>query len=236
MTTSFLIPCYNEELRLKANFKVINKFVKMHTKDEFIFIDDGSSDKTISILNKYKSQNKNVIILKNKINLGKGAAIKNGVMNSSKDTILFLDADLSTPLSEIPKALKYLKTNNIVIGVRKHKMAKIVKHQPLYREFMGKAFTLFANKILLKNIHDATCGFKGFHSKCAKRIFLKTRINRWVFDVEVLFLAQKFHYKIKQMPVVWENDENTRVSIIRDSVVSARDLLLIKFYDFTSKY
>lgn len=236
MTTSFIIPCFNEKARLKKNFQAINQFIKIHQKDEFIFVDDGSWDKTVTQINKFQIDNSNIKIVRNNINLGKGASVKKGVLNASKESVLFLDADLSTPLSEVVNALKLLKTSHIVIGVRKHKLAKIIKHQPIYRELMGKAFTWFANKLILNNINDATCGFKAFKADSAKKIFTKAKINRWVFDVEILFIAQKYKYKIKQMPVNWENDENTRVSIVRDTITSIRDLLLIKLYDLAGKY
>jgi len=236
MTTSFIIPCFNEQERLKKNFPLISQFIKKRQKDEFIFVDDGSGDKTATQLNKFQTDNLNVKILRNNRNLGKGAAVKKGVLTASKESVLFLDADLSTPFYEVASALELLKTNDIVIGVRKHKLAKIIKHQPIHREIMGKAFTWFANKLILHEINDATCGFKAFSLESAVNIFTKTKINRWVFDVEILFIAQKYKYKIKQMPVNWENDENTRVSIVRDTVTSIRDLLRIKLYDTMKMY
>lgn len=234
---SFVIPCYNESERIKENFRELMFYLQDKSfRWEIIFIDDGSTDNTLKVLNELADLNGNIQILCNKKNRGKGASIKKGVLQASGDITLFTDADFSTPINQFDLIFPLFDKYDVVIGIRKHKNAKIIKRQPFYREFMGNFFTSLSNLILLNNINDVTCGFKAFNKKAYIKIFKKQKIHRWAFDTEVLFLAKKYGFKLFQFPVTWKNDERTKVYVLRDTFVSLIDLFRIKIYDLLGKY
>ncbi len=235
MNVSIVIPTYNEEKNIRKTVYKILKFLKKENYDfEIIIIDDNSKDKTQYELKKIK-KNKKIRILKNKKNMGKGYSVKKGILNAKKDYVLFSDADLSTPIKELKNFEKYLNYD-IVIASRALKESKISKKQPILRIFLGKIFNLLVQIIALKGIKDTQCGFKLLKKDVAKNIFSKMTINRWGFDVEMLFLAKKNKYLIKEVPVEWINDENTKLNPVKDSMNMLMDLLKIRYNNIMGKY
>jgi glycosyltransferase involved in cell wall biosynthesis len=235
---TIIFPCFNEEARLKKNLSYFEEFVKSHRQEfELVFVNDGSTDKTATILSKLKEKYPgNVRLLSYLVNQGKGYAIKTAVNEISTEYVFFMDTDLSTSFDQIGKVTPYLKNFDVVIGIRKHKSAKIIKHQPFYREFMGRIFTFISNSLFLDGIYDATCGFKVFKLSAAKTIFSRLTVKRWVFDTEVLYIAQKKKLRIQQVPIIWENDPATKVSLIKDAILSLKDLLKIWLNNKKGKY
>lgn len=230
---SIVIPAYNEENRLGRTLEKIHSYCRKKRSDyEVIVVDDGSKDRTVKIAQKFK----NTKVLKNKGNKGKGYSVRHGVMNASKDLILFSDADLSTPIEMLDRLLPYADKYDIVIGSRKAKGSDIKVKQPFYRSFAGKLFPLIVNLFLVRDIKDTQCGFKLFKNKVAKKLFSMQRITRFSFDAEILYIAKKKKYSIKEVPVIWENDPNSKVNIIKDSFRMFKDLLRIRFYDLTGNY
>src|SRR3990172_12399434 len=129
-----------------------------------------------------------------------------------------------------------LRKSDVVIGSRRIQGAKIVIHQPMLRELMGRGYTAITRLVTGVKLTDFTCGFKGFRKKAAKDIFSKTLINRWSYDSEILFLAKKFRYKLTEIPVEWRNREDTRVVLRNVVLESLKDLLSISVNDFLGKY
>src|SRR3989338_4045425 len=166
MELSIVIPCYNEEKRIKKTIDNILKYLhQKKKKTEIIFVNDGSTDETKIIIKhaikKFKSNN--IIYAKMvdyAINQGKGYAIKQGIQKSSGKYILLCDADLSTPITELDKLKKYISKYDLVIGSRKQKDSSVVKPQSPTREFLGRTFSFLSKIILGVNINDFTCGFK----------------------------------------------------------------------------
>lgn len=230
---SVIIPVFNETARID-NLKTITRFFKKFNT-EIIVINDGSTDKTLKILKDLQRRLKFKIVsyLKNK---GKGYAVKRGVLASQGGYILLTDVDLSTPLSEFKKFLPHLAKNHIVIATRKHKKARVLKHQGFIRENLGRGFTHLSNVLLGLKLSDYTCGFKCFSSLSAKEIFKKTTIDRWGYDCEVLFIADKMGFKVKEVPVSWANDHRSKVKFPRDAVNSFSDLLRIRLNHSLKKY
>lgn len=230
---SIVIPAYNEEKRI---FRSLNKIIgfceKRRLKYEIIVVDDGSSDKTKETVNSVA--NENLVILKNETRQGKGAAVKKGVLAARYSNILFTDADLSTPIWELDKFIPYLNKFDIIIGSRAIMGSQIKVHQPRYKELLGRLGNKLVKLILVKGIDDTQCGFKIFKDKC-KAIFEKQKILGWAFDFEILFLAQKKGYKIKEMPVTWINDARSKVKNI-DYLRTFWDLLKIKLNYIIGKY
>lgn len=236
MKISFLIPVYNEEKRVSKAITALEKYLKkINFSYEVIFVDDGSTDKTIAKINSLKPKFKFRLISYHP-NRGKGYAIKRGMLTAVGDYILFFDVDMSTPLTEFDKFIIHLQPGVVLIGNRKGKGAQILKHQPFIREKMGQMFTLLAQFVVAPEVSDFTCGFKCFPASVAKKVFAAAQINRWSYDAEILFLTRQFGFKIQEVPVKWVDDPRTRVTLLKDSLQSLTDLFKIKVWHFLGKY
>ncbi|MBP7859464.1 glycosyltransferase family 2 protein [Patescibacteria group bacterium] len=239
-TISIVIPLYNEEKRIVGTLPQIYEHIdklakKLKIKFELIFINDGSTDSTREVVKKIKNLKTRLISYKK--NKGKGYALKKGFSKATGDYILFMDADLSTPLKHLEDFIKKIESGEtILIGSRKMKGAAVKKHQSFIRENLGKGFTLLSNIFLVWGISDFTCGFKMFPKNAGKAIFSKVTINRWGFDSEIIFIAKKKGYKIKEIPVEWINDNNTKVDLKKDIPRSLKEIFQIRLNHFKKKY
>ncbi|MBE2190223.1 MAG: glycosyltransferase family 2 protein [Candidatus Kapabacteria bacterium] len=223
---SFVIPAYNEEYRIGMTLKtVIEYFAEQDYSTEIIVVDDGSNDKTTEICAKFPQ----VRLLCQPQNMGKGAAVRRGMLEANGEYCLFSDADLSTPIYETSRILNELSNGyDVCIGSRAIESDLIRKHQPFYREFMGKTFNKIVQMLVFKGINDTQCGFKGFSKLSVQAIFPLTKIDGFGFDVEILYLATKFQFKIKELPVEWYNDERSKVNPITDSLKMFLEVLKIR--------
>ena len=235
---SVIIPAYNEQARIRNTIEKIVKYLKKNNYDyELLIVDDASSDNTSNIVKKLAIRDRNIKLLKNKINKGKGYSVKKGILNSKKPLILFLDADFSTPIEELRKFAIYLDRYSIIIGSRRLKGSNIVIKQPFYREFAGRVFNLFVRLLIVDGMNDTQCGFKLFKKDIATKIFSKQRLNGFGFDVEILFLAKKFGYKVKDIPVTWKDSaKHSKVNAIKHSIAMFFDLLKIRFNNIFQLY
>lgn len=232
---SLIIPVFNEEKRIH-NLLLINSFIKnKHFIYELIVVNDGSKDKTLHLLKQYKKEAHFSLISYSK-NKGKGYAIKKGVEKAKGSHIVFMDIDLSTPPEMLTLLTKHIFHGDIIIGTRKNKMAVLLTHQSFIRENMGRFFTWLSHHILSVSVSDFTCGFKCFSKKAAQKIFAKQRIKRWAFDSESLFLAKKYGFSIREMPVQWKDQKGTKVKFPQDAINSFLDLLSIRINDMLGKY
>lgn len=233
---SVVVPLYNEAERFEQKFQGLVKQYKDNPRWEFIFVNDGSTDTTGQLVKTAIRNYPWAKLISYPQNQGKGHAIKQGVRLAQKPYLLFTDIDFSTPLSELATLAPFLKKAEVVIGTRKIKGAAITKHQPKLREWLGKRFTDLTNLWLGMDISDYTCGFKLFKTQMAKDLFGQQKIKRWGFDAEILFLAQKAGYRIVEVPVTWQNDERTKVSLGKDILRSLWELWLIRWNDWLGKY
>ena len=214
---SLVVPAYNEEKLIVSSLKnILTYMIKNKYNFEVIVVDDGSKDKTKEKVRSIKD--KHVKLLSYKPNKGKGHAVKIGMLAAKGDLLLFLDADLSTPIEEIEKFIPLTKNYDVVIASRALKESQIKVHQPFYRELIGKVFNKMVQLLAVWGIKDTQCGFKMFTKKAANIIFKRQRIYGWAFDVELLFIAKKYRLKIKEMPVTWINEGDSRVSPIKSSI------------------
>jgi dolichyl-phosphate beta-glucosyltransferase len=235
---SIVIPAYNEEKRIGDSLRKILMFLENKPfPAEFVIVDDGSTDATEQIVKQSIIGKASLKYLKSEKNMGKGHAVKQGMLASEGTFSLLTDADLSTPIEELEKFLPHMKTpNDVLIGNRKTKGAAMLKKQSFIRENMGKCFTHFTNLVLLMRQSDYTCGFKVFGAGARKRIFGAQRINRWGYDAEVLFLAKLYKLTITEIPVVWYNSEATRVNLALDTFRSIKELFEIRRNRLTGRY
>lgn len=232
---SVIIPVYNESARIQNLPTIIKYLDSKKFSSEIIVVNDGSRDDTVEKLKKMKRQNK-FKILSYKKNKGKGYAIKTGMLIAKGKYHLFTDIDLSTPMAEFNNFIPYLENYDLVIGSRKMKGAKLIEHQPIIRETLGKCFTFLSQIILNTHVSDFTCGFKCFSKKASSEIFKSLTIDRWGFDSEILFLATKKKLPIKEVSVRWSNDPNTKVKFPQDIIRSLSDLIRIRINDFHKMY
>lgn len=230
-----VIPIYNEANRIGKTLSEITKYFKnKKIRLEIIIVDDGSSDESVSTIK--NAGYRNVRILKNKKNIGKGYSVRKGLLNTKTRYALFTDADLSTPISEIEKFYKYLPGHDIIIGSRKKKDSNVVEKQPPWRVLAGNIFPMVANVIVPIGIKDTQCGFKLLDMDRVRDIARKLTINGFGFDVELLYLAKKSSMKIMELGVDWYNDRETKVKLIKDSIYMLTDLLKIRLNSLTNKY
>jgi dolichyl-phosphate beta-glucosyltransferase len=176
-------------------------------------------------------------------NRGKGYALKQGMMASRGQVVLFSDADLATPIEELDKILPWLQTNperpsgyEIVHGSRKMPGALVEQHQPWLRENMGKVFTWLCNKIVGANVSDATCGFKCYKGEVARIIYARQQLFDWSFDAEIIHIARRNGYNIKEVPVRWHDVRGTKVNLLRDTIRSLTGLFRIRWNGWRGYY
>ncbi len=239
MKLSIVIPVYNEEDCIERTLKKTEEFLKSKNIEyEIIVADDGSTDNTKQIVENFINDagRDNIKFVTENKHLGKGYAVNLGMKNATGDYTLFMDADFSTDITELEKFLPYMEEGiDVIIGSRRIPGSKIVVHQPFYREFMGQVFTWIANLILRTNFSDFTCGFKCFSFKAKNEIFSQQKIMDWSFDAEILFLAKKLGYKIKEVPISWKNDPSTKVNLFRDTISSFIGLIKIRIIHINLK-
>lgn len=223
---SIIIPAYNEEERLKEPIIKAKQYLDVNFPNyEMILVDDGSTDDTAIIASGIKA----LTVLKLPKNQGKGAAVKAGMLHAKGKFRVFSDTDFSTPIYELPKLLNTLKSGiDVAIGSRALNQTLIKEHQPFYREMMGKTFNKIVQLLVVKGISDTQCGFKGFTEKAAETIFSQSKINGFAFDVEIVYLANKLGFSLKEIPVEWYNDERSKVNPITDSIKMILEILKIR--------
>lgn len=226
---SVVIPAWNEERRIAPSLgRSVETLRRLAPRHEIVVVDDGSGDRTLEVAREAAARAHEFRGLRNERNLGKGGAVRRGMLEARGDHILFCDADESTPMETLELFLPALaRREAVVIGTRKNREAVIARHQPWLRETMGKGFTLLAQGLAGVRVTDFTCGFKIFRQDAAREVFARQTLSNWSFDAEILFLARHLGYSITEIPVTWTNDVDTRVRLLRDTVSSLKGLLQI---------
>jgi dolichyl-phosphate beta-glucosyltransferase len=235
---SVVVPAYNAGGCLRDSCGKIAEYLRNESlRYEIIIVDDGSSDDTAGILNELSSLDSNIRFLTNSKNMGKGYSVRKGVLASRGDYVFFTDADLSTPLCEMRKLFSCLwEGYDIVIASRALPDSNVIIHQPLYREHSGKLFNLIMRSVLFLDVKDTQCGFKCFRREAALSVFGKQTLTGFCFDAEVLYIAKKKGYKIKEVPVAWINSEDSSVNLFGDGLRMFVDLVRIRINDWRGVY
>lgn len=233
---SIIIPLYNEEKRFPKSFKKIETyFLKQKIKCEIVLVDDGSDDKTLKVIRSFKSRIP-LKIVESPQNQGKGGALKLGVAASIGKNVFFTDADLSTPLEEFSKLYPHLKKFDMVIGSRRLKGSNVQIKQPFHRRFLGNIFYILFSIFFTDKVKDTNCGFKCYRGDVARRLYSLLLNTRWGFDAELIYIAQKYNYKIGEIPVIWLNDPYSRVSSLNASLKTMQELVTIRINDLLGNY
>ncbi len=228
---SVIIPAYKEERRLPKTLKEINKYLsKQDYNYEILVVDDGSPDKTSEVAQSLVSEIKNLKPTGYQKNRGKGYAVRFGMLEAKGKYRVFTDADNSTSIDQVEKMFPEFEAGfDIVIGSRNVKGAVLDPPQPWIRKVVtGESFKLL-RKILvgLWGIQDTQCGFKGFKDEVVEKVFPKCKIDRFAFDPEILVLCKRVGYKIKEIPIYWKNDLESKVKF-KSMVKMGLDLIKIR--------
>jgi dolichyl-phosphate beta-glucosyltransferase len=224
-------------MRIGESLRKIIAYIQATGFDfEVIVVDDGSRDRTAEMVLEVTQEDRRVRLVKNKKNMGKGGAVRNGIRAAQGDVVLFSDADLSTPIDELERLLPWLGSHQLVIASRSLPDSNVILHQPSYREFMGRIYNRFVQALLVRGIIDTQCGFKLMTGGAAHGIFERQRINSFSFDVEMILLAKKLGFAVKEVPVRWINSRASKVHPVLDSFQMLLDLFRIKFYDILGFY
>lgn len=243
---SVIIPAYNEEPNFKKGTidDVPRYLEKQDYTWEVLIVDDGSDDNTAKLAEEFSKKNSNIKVIKNP-HQGKAETVKKGVEEAIGELILFTDFDQATPISEVEKLLPLFPEYDIVIGSRQLPGAKREK-EPIYRHIMGLGFNLVVQVLAVRGIWDTQAGFKCFKSEVAKDLFGHLKVYGkgknvkgalvTAFDVELLFIAKKKGYKIKEIAIEWHHVATSRVSPIKDSLRMFRDVLKVRLNDIRGVY
>jgi len=227
---SVIVPCYNEEKTIYQNLKKIYRYLEPRfSKFEIIAVNDGSQDKTVREIKRLQ-QEYPIHLIDNSINEGKGKVIRDGMLVARNEVVMFIDADLGIPIEELEKFMAEIENGyDLVIASRFVPGLKIRRPVLWHRKIMEKAFRLM--RMLIINhwkVKDTQCGFKVFRAEAAKNIFPKVTVKRFAFDAEVIYIAKKFDYKIKELPISLQNPPNSHVRLFRDPLNMTLDLLKIR--------
>jgi len=235
---SIVIPLYNEAGYLGTNVTLIENYLRTVQLDyEVVLVNDGSSDATKAFCDAIVNRSPPVRLISYPVNRGKGYAVKTGVLDALGEYIIFTDADLAVPVQFIGTCLKKLEAGApIVIGSRHLRKSSFkVREDPL-RQFLGEVFRRFAQLSLGLKVSDITCGLKGFEKKAAFEIFSRSKIDRWGYDAEIIFLAQKLGYRIGEIPVDWYHSFDSKVKVGSASIKTLTEMLQIHYYYRTNCY
>lgn len=234
---SIIIPAYNEAERLPRTLLDMDK--RLHDASfsyEIIVVSDGSTDATPDIVTSMAKVVKGLRLLDLKENVGKGGAVRAGMLAAAGQIRLFTDADNATSIDQFGTMIPlFAEGYGVVFGSRATNGAKLDPPEPLYRQLAGKCLNLVAQLLLLPGVWDTQCGFKAFTAGAAEKVFRASKINTWGFDVETLALAKRFGYRLKEMPVHWVNDTRSTVHFSAGPKF-LRDLLTIRWFLWFNKY
>jgi glycosyltransferase involved in cell wall biosynthesis len=229
---SAVIPCYNEAARIGETLRLTLEYLAANAVDsELIVVNDGSTDATSAITRTNLANAKIAThLLENFPNRGKGAAVRTGLLAAQEPIGLFFDADLSTPLSEIPKVIEPIANGDVDIafGSRALDRSLIGIHQPWRREQGGRVFNLLVRIATGLPFWDTQCGFKAFRLDACRSILESAHIAGFAFDVELIYLAHRAGLRLREIPVRWNHAEGSKVNFFQDSFRMLREVIALR--------
>lgn len=237
-TYSIIIPAYNESQRITRTLETMLAYIaERNWVAEIVVVNDGSRDNTADIVRGYMREHPIVRLLENPGNRGKGYSVRHGMMEARGDVLLLSDADMSSPITEAPKLFQAIENGaDVAMGSRWLQKETQTRRQPFYRQVSGRVFNLMLRAVLGLNYKDTQCGFKAFTRHAAASIFPPQKIDRWGFDPEILFLAQKFRFRIAEVPVEWANDERSKINPLTDGFRMIWEMLRVRWYALSGQY
>ena len=232
---SVIIPLYNEEKRLLKSLTKLEKFILQNKKNkiEVIFVSDGSTDLTNKIIEQFIKKNKKNLksfLVKYKKNVGKGYAIKKGLLKSKKNWILICDADMSVSPNQFNiwyKNKKIIDKKQAYFGSRRHRESNV--ESSIIRRILGLFFIIFIRVLFNIKLKDSQCGFKVFHKNYALKVFKKISSFRFAFDIELVILLKKSKIKIIELPLKWVHQNGSKLNLLYDMPKMIYDIFIIRF-------
>ena len=228
---TIVVPAYNEEARLPATLAEIGAWMDARRLDaEILVVDDGSRDRTAEIAAEALSGRRGRV-LKNGENRGKGYSVRHGVLEAAGRFVLLTDADLSTPITEYDKVAAWVRDHDldVAIGSRALPGSDVQLRQGVLRQTMGRAFNRIIRALTGLPFHDTQCGFKLLDRDRTRPLFEKMVLDRFAFDVELLFLCRRFGLTVREVPVIWRNSPGSKVSILGDPLNMIYDVLRVRW-------
>jgi glycosyltransferase involved in cell wall biosynthesis len=225
---SIIIPAHNEEERLPPSLALVDEFVRQQPySTEVIVVENGSHDRTLAVAQAFQANMPSLSVIP-ETQKGKGLAVRSGMLAAQGEYRIFCDADFSMPVSEISKFIpKDGQVYDIAIASRELPDSKRVD-EPEFRHLIGRVFNSLVRYALLPGLQDTQCGFKAFRGEVAEHLFKMQTLTGWSFDAELLFIAQRLGYDIKEVPIIWYYKPGTRLNILKDSIKMASDLFAIR--------
>jgi glycosyltransferase involved in cell wall biosynthesis len=223
---SVIIPAHNEESRLPDTLEQVFRFLEEQSfTSEVIVVENGSTDKTFDVAQNFAQAHKNTRVLQSA--RGKGAAVKRGMLEAQGEYLFMCDADLSMPVKEISKFIPpALSDFNIAIASREAQ-GSMRYNEPRYRHIGGRGINYIIQALILPGLNDTQCGFKCFSANIAKDIFKLQTLEGWSFDIELLYIARRRNYRVREIPIDWYYHPETKVSAVRDALRMIRDIFQI---------
>lgn len=225
-----VVPAYNEEERLPRTLARLDEYYRTqpYTWDVTV-ISDGSKDGTERVVEEFAKDHPGFRLVASHPNRGKGYVVRKGMLEAKGDLVLFCDADLATPQEETEKLLAHIEAGaDIAIGSRPLAESTLERHQPLYRELLGRAFNKVVQMIAVRGIDDTQCGFKMFTRKSAQDVFKRCKLDGFSFDFEAIMIARDLGYRVDEVPIRWSHVEGSKVVLLRDGPRMLRDLAQLR--------
>jgi glycosyltransferase involved in cell wall biosynthesis len=243
---SIIIPAYNEAMRIRRSLSRLVEHLgtaeELRGPAEVLVVDDGSNDGTAATVEDFiaglPSDGPRFRLLRNGLNRGKGYSIKHGVLSAAGEYLLLSDTDFSTPIEELPRLLGLVRDGGyeIAIGSRGLADSKVEVHQPMWRESMGRCFNKVVRAISGLRFRDTQCGFKVMRREAVLSLFRAARVERFAYDVELLYLARKAGVPAIEVPVIWRNAPGSKVNALLDSFDMLMDVIRVVLRDRRGGY
>lgn len=234
---SIILPAYNEEHRIERSLEIRHKYLERQNYSyEVVIVNDGSTDKTREIIKEKIKDWPHFKLEEYGENRGKGYAVRHAMLKAKGEWRLFMDVDESVPIKEIELLWPHIKEYEIIIGSRYCEGGKVAEKQPLIRRFISRGGNLLIQLLVAWGIKDTQCGFKMFSEHVAKEIFPLQTMERWSFDIELIAIAKRHGFKIKEVPIVWHEEPGSRLRAVKASARALKDLFVIKWRLLLGKY
>jgi dolichyl-phosphate beta-glucosyltransferase len=235
---SIVIPAFNESGRIPATLESVISCIRAKAWNvEVIVVNDGSTDATAQLVREIALKAPEIKLIENPGNRGKGYSVRSGILQAQGEIVMFTDSDLSAPIDEAERLFAAIGAGaDIAIGSRWLESGRQTHRQPLYRQFFGRCFNMVCRMVMNLPFADTQCGFKAFTRTAAQTVFQLQTIERWGFDPEILFIALKRGFKIKEVPVSWAHDERTRMSYLKDGLQMLKELAIVRWNALTGHY
>lgn len=235
---SVVVPAFNEEGRIAPTLRRIAAYFEEEgIRGETVVVDDGSTDATARVVEAEQGRLGGLRLVRNGANRGKGYTVRNGVRHARGRFVLFSDADLSTPIEEFSRFRPHLEAGaDVVFGSRRMSGSDVAVPQPPLRRLMGRAFSLLVRAAAVPGVSDSQCGFKCFSHRAARAVFGLQRIEGFAFDVELLFLATRLGFRVREQPVRWLDDPDSKVRRLWDPLRMFVDLVRIRAFELSGLY